>query len=60
MLNNIPKDPILLLSFLNTKLRDCYCNLDTLCDDLQLEKEVVISKLKTIDYEYDFKTNQFI
>ena len=60
MLNNIPKDPMLLLSFLNTKLRDCYHNLDTLCEDLQLEKEVLISKLKTIDYEYDSKTNQFI
>ena len=34
----IPSDPFLLLSFLNTKLRDCYTSLDALCDDLQADR----------------------
>ena len=39
MLTGLPKDPILLLSVVNTKLRDEYKNLDALCEDLSVEKE---------------------
>ncbi|MDO5294021.1 MAG: DUF4250 domain-containing protein [bacterium] len=56
----VPKDPVMLLSFLNLKLRDFYSSLDELCKDLGLEEQEIITKLKTIDYEYDQTRNQFV
>ena len=56
----IPKDPAMLLSFINLKLRDFYGNLDSLCDDMDLDKNEVIDKLSAIDYHYDSEKNQFI
>lgn len=55
----IPNDPIMLLSFLNTKLRDEYNTLDLLCDDLNLNKDEIIKKLSLVDYQYDASINQF-
>jgi len=52
MLTGLPKDPILLLSVVNTKLRDYYPSLDALCDDME-------EKLGMIDYRYDAEKNQF-
>lgn len=60
MNNTLPRDPMLLLSVVNTKLRDCYQNLDALCEDMNISKDEMISKLEQIDYTYDEKTNQFI
>ncbi|MBR4999101.1 MAG: DUF4250 domain-containing protein [Clostridia bacterium] len=57
---NLPKDPIILLSVINTKLRDFYPDLDTLCKDMHVEKEVIINTLKGIDYEYDESRHQFV
>lgn len=56
----LPKDPILLLSAVNTKLRDHYQSLDALCEDMQVDKEEIINVLKGIDYEYDESRHQFI
>ena len=56
----LPNDPVILLSFLNTKLRDVYKDLDELCDDYNVYKNDIINKMKMIDYEYSEKTNQFI
>lgn len=56
----IPKDPMLLLSVINTKLRDQYCDLDALCEDMELEKEMITVPLSAIDYEYDPNINQFV
>ena len=55
----IPKDPVMLLSFLNLKLRDNYASLDLLCEDLDLDKAEIIEKLGKIDYFYDTEKNQF-
>jgi len=60
MNDNLPNDPILLLSVINTKLRDFYIDLDTLCVEMNADKEMIIEKLADIDYEYDANTNQFI
>lgn len=57
---DIPKDPAMLLSFVNLKLRDMYNSLDDMCDDLGVSKEDITNKLKTIDYEYDKAQNQFV
>ena len=56
----IPNDPVMLLSFLNLKLRDYYSNLDSLCDDLDLNKEEIIEKMHSIDYHYDEVQNRFV
>ena len=56
----IPKDPVMLLSFINLKLRDFYDSLDSLCDDMDLDKAEIVEKLAAIDYSYDSGKNQFI
>ena len=53
MLTGLPKDPILLLSVVNTRLRDYYPSLDALCDDMDVSREVLEEKLGMIDYRYD-------
>ena len=59
MLTGLPKDPILLLSVVNTKLRDYYPSLDALCDDMDVSREVLEEKLCMIDYRYAAEKNQF-
>ncbi len=56
----IPKDPVMLLSFVNLKLRDYYANLEALCEDLDVDKEELVSKLAGIDYHYNSERNQFV
>ncbi len=56
----LPGDPILLLSFLNMKLRDFYPSLDALCDDLDEDKTAICAKLSAVGYEYDPQRNQFV
>ena len=56
---NFPKDPVMLLSVINTELRDHYTTLYALIDDTGLDKEELISKLASIDYHYDSEKNQF-
>lgn len=56
----IPKDPVMLLSYINTQLRDRYPNLEELCGSLSLSSTELQEKLEAIDYKYDEKTNQFI
>lgn len=57
---SIPKDPVILLSYINTELRDYYNTLDDLCLSLDVSKKDIIEKLLTIDYEYDESLNKFI
>ena len=57
---NLPKDPMLLLSVVNTNLRDQYTSLDALCEDMQADREKMETKLQNIDYTYDENTNQFV
>ncbi|MBQ1393071.1 MAG: DUF4250 domain-containing protein [Lachnospiraceae bacterium] len=57
---SIPKDPVMLLSYVNTQLRDHYSTLDDMCTSLSLEKQEIISSLQGIDYVYAKDQNQFI
>lgn len=57
---SIPTDPVILLSYINTRLRDFYPNLDELCADLSVDREELVKKLAVINYHYDSQTNQFI
>ena len=56
----IPSDPVMLLSFLNLKLRDYYKDLDALCDDLDVSRQEITEKLNAIDYHYDPEKSQFV
>lgn len=56
----IPQDPVMLLSFINLKLRDFYSSLDALCEDLDVDKNTLEHKLHTIDYHYNEERNQFV
>ncbi len=58
--NMIPKDPVILLSFVNLKLRDYYSSLDALCDDLDVNKTELVAKLEAIDYRYVAELNKFV
>ncbi len=56
----IPKDPAMLLSFINLKLRDYYSSLEDLCEDLDVAQDEITEKLSGIDYHYDQEKNQFV
>ena len=56
----MPKDPVMLLSYVNLKLRDFYKNLDALCEDLDVDRSEVVEKLMGINYHYDEEKNQFV
>ncbi len=54
------RDAHILLSLINTKLRDFYDSLDKLCDEEEYDKEEVIDILKKIGYHYSSSLNQFV
>ena len=57
---NIPKDPVMLLSYLNTQLRDFYPDMDELCWALDLDRKTVDEAMASIDYAYDSAKNQYV
>ena len=57
---SLPNDPLMLMSVLNTKLRDYYESLDALCDDLNENRAELEAKLAEIGYRYDDRRNQFV
>lgn len=57
---SVPKDPILLLSYINTKLRDFYDSLDALCEDLSLDPDELCRTLNGAGYRYDAARNRFV
>jgi len=56
----LPSDPIILLSYVNTQLRDNYSSFDELCQSLCVNPEEITSKLLSVNYAYDSKLNKFI
>lgn len=56
----IPKDPVMLLSYINTQLRDFYPSLGELCRSLCLNQEELTEKLAAINYHYDSRLNKFV
>lgn len=55
----IPQDPMMLFSYINTKLRDDYNSIDALCDDLHLDRKELESKLGSAGFEYNETQNKF-
>ena len=56
----LPQDPVILLSYLNTKLRDDYPSLDELCASLDADREEIVRKLEAVGYAYDPEKNRFL
>ena len=56
---DIPKDPIMLMSFLNTQLRDNYSSLTELVKSYGVDESDIIEKLESAGYHYDSDRNQF-
>ena len=56
----LPKDPMMLLSFVNTRLRDDKLTLDEFCAQFDVEQNVIIEKLSQLDYKYDENLRKFI
>lgn len=56
----LPEDPVILLSYVNTQLRDYYPSLEEMCKTMQIDSGGIIRKLRLIDYEYDSNLNQFV
>lgn len=57
---NLPNDPAMLLSFVNTQLRDNYADLAELAGAYMTDADTLEKKLASINYKYDRKQNQFI
>ena len=55
---SLPKDPMVLLSFINT--RDDYPSFDELCSSLCVDADEIKGKLASIDYSYDKEKNRFV
>ena len=56
----LPKDPIMLFSFVNMKLRDFYGSLDAMCEELDADRQEIEGRLESVGYHYDAERNQFI
>ena len=57
---NLPQDPIMLLSYVNTQLRDNYSSLDDFCRSADISREELEKKLESVNYQYDEARNAFI
>ena len=57
--NMLPKDPVILLSYINTQLRDNYKSLEDLCEDKEADAEDITKKLESIGYRYNRDHNRF-
>ena len=55
----MPQDPILLMSLVNTYLRDQYSSPEALCDDREWDLDQMISALHHAGFDYMPEQNQF-
>lgn len=58
-MEQLPKDPVILMGFINMKLRDFYPSLDELCADMQIDRSELISNLAQGGFEYNPTANKF-
>lgn len=59
----LPQDPVILLSYMNTQLRDNYSSLESLAEGLDIgadELDEAVSRLKEMGYAYDAAQNKFV
>ena len=56
----LPHDPVMLLSYVNTQLRDRDASLDAFCDREDADKQTLCAALAEIGYEYNAEQNRFV
>ena len=56
----LPKDPYILLSFVNARIRDQYADLEDLCASLDVDETSLRETLAGLDYHYDSVYHQFV
>ena len=59
-MNELPKDPMILYSVLNMKLRDFYGSLDALCDDMDVDKQALLETMAKVGFRYGPEKNTFV
>lgn len=57
---DLPKDPMILFSVLNMKLRDFYPSLDALCEDLDEDKQAILETMAAAGFHYNADRNAFM
>ncbi len=58
-MDELPKDPFMLFSFVNMKLRDEYASLDEMCAAMDLDKQTIVDTLAAAGWEYSAENNKF-
>jgi hypothetical protein len=59
-MSELPKDPMILYSLLNMKLRDFYGSLDALCEDMEVDRQALLATMASVGFHYDPDRNAFI
>ncbi len=58
-MDRLPQDPIMLMSFINLKLRDFYPSLEALCEDLDINRQELVEKMMKAGFEYSETNKRF-
>ena len=58
-MQNIPQDAMMLMSFVNMKLRDEYPSLNELCASMDIDRQWLVEKLAAVGFEYSEENNKF-
>lgn len=59
-MESLPSDPIILLSYINTKLRDEYPGgIEELCDDMHVNRADIEAVLSEAGFEYSQANNRY-
>ena len=58
-MDKLPNDPMILFSAVKMLLRDDYCSLDALCDDMDVNRRELEKKLAAVGFEYSEENNKF-
>lgn len=59
-MSSLPRDPYILFSVLNTKLRDFYGSLDALCEDMDEDRQALLDAMAAAGFRYDAGKNAFV
>lgn len=59
MTNDMPEEPMMLMSYINMKLRDFYPTLDALCEDMDVDRGELEHKMAEAGLEYNPQANKF-
>jgi hypothetical protein len=58
-MEHLPQDPVMLVSYINMKLRDTYSSLEDLCDDLNISQDELVTTLANAGFEYSSENKRF-